>query len=82
MRQLPLQDKILIFKTVPKVVHLALVKHKLSSTITQFEKTKNHLFRKTEVLNLCIKHEKGGPKNVDIFSKKQASNVLDLKDNS
>ena len=82
MRQLPLQDKIFIFKTVPKVVHLALVKHKLSSTITQFEKTKNHLFRKTEVLNLCIKHEKDGPKNVDIFSKKQASNVLDLKDNS
>ena len=46
MPQPPLEDKILIFKTVPKVVHL--VKHKLSSTINQFEKTQNHLFRKTK----------------------------------
>ena len=52
MRQLTIEGKILIFKTlaISKVVHLALVKDLPSSAIAQLEK-KNNLFGKAENLN-------------------------------
>ena len=53
MRQLTIEDKILIFKTlaIPKVVHLALVKGLLSNTIAQLRKIQKQFIGKTEILN-------------------------------
>ena len=53
MRQLTIEDKILIFETlaIPKVVYLALVKDLLFSTIAQLGKIQKQFIWKTEILN-------------------------------
>ena len=53
MRQLTIEDKILIFETlaIPKVVYLALVKDLLFSTIAQLGKIQKQFIWKREILN-------------------------------
>ena len=77
MRQLTIEGKILIFKTlaISKIVHLALVKDVPSSTIAQLEKIQKQFIWKNgnpklKHTTLCNKYEQGGLKNVDIFFKK------------
>ena len=76
LRQLTIEGKILIFKTLTilKVAHLVLVKDVPSSTIAQLEKIQKQFIWKNgnpklKQTTLCDKYEKGGLKNVDIFSK-------------
>ena len=76
MRQLTVEVKILIFKTlaISKVVHLALVKDVPASTIAQLEKMQKQFIWKNgnpklKHTTLCNKYEQRGLKNVYIFSK-------------
>ena len=76
MRQLTIEGKILIFKTlaISKVVHLALVRDVTASTVTKLQKIQKQFIWKHENpklkhTTLCNEHEQGGLKNVDIFSK-------------
>ena len=75
MRQLTIEGKILIFKTlaISKVVHLALVKDLPSSASAQLEKKKQFIWKsrkpKLKHTILCKEYEQVGLKDVDIFSK-------------
>ena len=76
MRQLTIEGKISIFKTlaIPKIVHLTLVKDVPSNTITQLEKIQKQFIwkngnSKLKHTTLCNEYEQGGLKNVDIFFK-------------
>ena len=53
MRQLTIEGKVLIFKTltISKVVHFALVKIVPSSTIAQLEKIQKRFIWKAKILN-------------------------------
>ena len=53
MRQLTIESKVLIFKTltISKVVHFALVKIVPSSTIAQLERMQKRFIWKAEILN-------------------------------
>ena len=92
MRQLTIEVKILIFKTlaISKVVHLALVKDVPSSTIAQLEKIQKQFIwkygnPKLKYTTLCNEDEQGELKNVNIFSKTtslQGSWVKKLYDDS
>ena len=66
MRQLTIESKILIFKTLTmsKIVHLASVKDITSSTIAELLKQLIWKKRKS-----CNEYEQGGLKNVDISPK-------------
>ena len=75
-QSITIEGKILIFKTLAilKVVHLVLVKDVPSSAIAQLEKIQKQFIWKNgnpklKHTTLCDKYEKGGLKNVDIFSK-------------
>ena len=92
MRQLTIEGKILVFKTLAmsKVAHLALVKHIPSSTIAQLGKIQKQFVWKNGNPKLghttrCNEYEQGGLKNVNIFSKitsLQCSRVKILYDDS
>ena len=76
IRQLTIEGKILIFKTlaISKIVHFALVKDVPFSTIAQLEKIQKQFIWKNgnpklKHTTLCNEYEQGGLKNVDIFSK-------------
>ena len=76
MRQLTIEGKILIFKTlaISKIVHLTLMRDVPSSPIAQLEKIQKQFIWKNgnpklKHTTLCNEYEQGGLKNVDIFSK-------------
>ena len=76
IRQLTIEGKILIFKTlaISKIVHFALVKDVPFSTIAQLEKIQKQFIWKNgnpklKHTTLCNEYEQGGLKNVDIFFK-------------
>ena len=76
MRQLTIESKVLIFKTlaISKVAHLALEKDVSSSTIAQLERIEKQFIWKNgnpklKHTTLCNEYEQGELKNVDIFSK-------------
>ena len=76
IRQLTIEGKILIFKTlaISKIVHLALVTDVPFSKIAQLEKMQKQFIWKNgnpklKHTTLCNEYEPGGLKNVDIFSK-------------
>ena len=73
MRNIPIADKITVFKTlaISKIVHLTLVKVILISTILELDKIKKHIIRKNgnrqiKQNTFCKDYENGGLKNVDI----------------
>ena len=93
MRQHTIEGKIVVFKmlAISNVVHLALVNDVLpSSTIVQLEKIQKQFIWKNrnpklKHTALCNKYERGGQKNVNIFSKMtslQCSWVKRLYDDS
>ena len=76
MRQLTIENKILIFKilAISKVVHLALVRDVPSSTIAKLEKIQKQFIWKNgnpklKHTTLCNKYKQGGLQNVNVFSK-------------
>ena len=76
MRQLSIEGKITIFKTlaISKIVHLALVTNVPVTTINQLNKIQKEFIwkggnPKIKHSTLCNTHENGGLKNVDISSK-------------
>ena len=76
MCQLTIGGKILIVKTlaISNVAHLALMKDVPSSIIVQLDKIQKQIIWKNrnpklKHTTLCNKYEKGGLKNIDIFSK-------------
>ena len=76
MRQLTIEGKNLIFKTlaISKVAHLALVKDVPSSKIAQLQTIQKQFIWKNgnpklKHTTLCNEYGQGGLKNVDIFSK-------------
>ena len=91
MRNLTLEEKITIFKTlaISKIIHLSLVTNVPTQIINELNKIQKEFIwngsnPKIKHSNLCNKYENGGLKNMDILSKVislQCSSINRLYDN-